>query len=66
MDTKKVCEGARELLAFADDKLGHYDPAEKISALRSAADVIQQTLLGEHLKATMAETLRKIFEGPER
>jgi hypothetical protein len=63
MEAEKISNGATKILVFLSASDIGLDPAEKIAALRSAADIIQQTLQAEAFKASMASLMRTLM-GP--
>ncbi len=63
MDALKVSAGSREVLAFINDKLPHYDPMEKAAALKVAAATIETTLQEAAMSAMLQKMLGDIFGG---
>ena len=42
--------------------MSNYDPVERIATLNSTAFTIQSCILAEGIKATMLESMRRIFD----
>ena len=62
MDVGKISSGVSKLIDFMNGNMSNYDPVERIATLNSTAFTIQSCILAEGIKATMLESMRRIFD----